>query len=362
MLPQTLYSYLIKVYVTRFCTVIGIASSVLLLANVIDMLSRFRAAKFTLALFINLVSFKIPYLLVEILPIISFITTIIFFEYLFRSNELVSIFNTGSSIWKVIMSILVSLILIGIFTSTVVQPFSSMLLASYDRLEAKILNKSSQSVVLSDQGIIIEEDYQNEKRFITTKDVDLEHNKISNVTIIFTDYNNKYLNRMHASYGVLVNSEIVLYDIEIFDNTKPKFLENTIVPTRLSIGTFLENLTQPEEISFWEFPEKIKKLKESGMPVMKYQLYYYKILLKSLSMVAFMLFAICASNANYERVRGIKKPFIAIVLGFAVYLCNEICVSIFIHNGLDPLLSILCPLCLIIFFSIFAILHLHELR
>lgn len=344
----------------RLGLVLSIVSACLLISNVFDMLSRYRSTKFTIGVFLNLVSFKIPYLLVEVLPIISFITTILFFEYLVRSRELVSVFNTGASMWKVLCSIFISLLFTGIITTTLIQPLGSILLNSYDRMEEKALKKKTDSVIISESGIMIAEDYESEKRFIVTKVVDVNNDKLTNVTIFITDQDNKFINRIEAEYGIISDSNITLYNAKNFRNIVPEFIEQITIPTNLTINIFVESIENPEAISFWDFPAKITRLKEFGIPFVKYQLYYYKILFKSVTIIAFMLLAICFVNRGEDRVRGFKKPFMAIILSFVIYLLNEICVSIFIHNGLDPMLSILCPMLLIIFFSVFAILHLHE--
>lgn len=360
MFPKTLFFYFVRLYTKRFSLVLSIVSAGLLISNVFDMLSRYRSTKFTIGIFLNLVSFKIPYLLVEVLPIVSFITTIIFFEYLIRSRELISVFNTGASMWKVLSPIFISLICFGIITTTLIQPLSSMLLASYDRIEAKVLKKKTDSVIVSESGVMIAEDYENQKRFIITKVVDLKSHKLSNVTILIADQDNKFIKRIEAEYGVILDSKITLYNAKNFNGVIPEFMEQFIVPTNLTIDIFVESLVNAEAISFWDFTSKITRLKDSGVPFIKYQLYYYKTLFKSVTIIAFMFLAVCFVNRTEDRVSGLKKPFIAIILSFAIYLLNEICVSIFIHNGLDPMLSILCPMLLIIFFSVFTILHLHE--
>lgn len=360
MFPKTLFFYFIRLYTARFGLVLSIVSAGLLISNVFDILSRYRSTKFTIGIFLNLASFKIPYLLVEVLPIISFITTIIFFEYLVRSRELVSVFNTGASMWKVLSSIFISLFFIGIITTSLIQPMSSMLLASYDRIEAKVLKKKTDSIIISESGVMIAEDYESEKRFIVTKIVDVKNNKLSDITILITDQDNRFINRIEAEYAIIVDSNITLYNAKNFSAVVPEFMEEFTIPTNLTINVFVENLVNAGAISFWDFSSKITRLKDAGVPFIKYQLYYYKTLFKSVTIIAFMFLAVCFVSRTEDRVRGLKKPFIAIIISFAIYLLNEICVSIFIHNGLDPMLAILCPMLLIIFFSVFTILHLHE--
>lgn len=362
MFQKTLFLYFVRLYTERFGAVLAIVSAALLISNIFDTLNRYRSTKFTLGIFLNIISFKIPYLLVEVLPIISFIATIVFIEYLIRSHELISVFNIGTSIWRVISSVMASLLIIGFVSTVLFQPLGAVLLNNYDRLESKILKKRTDSMMISDSGVMIAEDYQSDKRFILAKGVDVKENRLRNITIFITDADNHFIKRIEGEYAILVDSEITIYNVKVFSGVVPEKIDKITMPTNLTTNIFLESLIKPEAISFWEFLPKISRLKDAGVPFIKYQMHYYKILFKSLMMCAFSLLAFALASISNDRVRSLKRSFMSIIISFAVYLVNEVCVSIFIHNGIDPMVSILFPIFLMIFLSIFTILHLHESR
>lgn len=362
MFQKTLFFYFVRLYTTRFGAVLAIVSAGLIISNIFDILSRYRSIKFTFGIFLKLISFKIPYLLIEVLPIISFIATIVFLEYLIRSHELVSVFNIGTSIWRIISSVMISVLIIGFISTTLLQPIGAVLLNNYNRLESKILKKHTDSMIISDSGLMIAEDYEGEKRFIIAQGIDVDENRLSKVTIFITDLDNHFVSRIAGEYATLVDSNITIYDANVFHSVIPEYTDKTIIPTNLTINIFLESLTKPEVIAFWGFLPKISRLKDAGVPFLKYQMYYYKILFKSLMMCAFSFLAFALSNISNDRVRSLKRSFMSVIISFAVYLINEVCVSIFIHNGIDPMVSILFPIFLMIFLSIFTILHLHESR
>lgn len=361
MFPKTLYRYFAHVYLVRFGVVLAFVVSALLLANSFDVLSRFRGTNFTLFLFLKLISFKLPYLLVEILPLIIFITTLVFYNFLVQSHEIVIVFNSGVSIWKMLLLILSIVLIIGLSVTFLIQPLSSMLLGSYERLEARILKKNTSVLMVSESGVIISEDYEGEKRFITAGSIDIPNNRIYDITILIADENNNFINRIDAKDAYVIDEKIILNHVKIFNNVIPEEREILDIPTNLTISRFVENLAPPEGISFWDLKVKIRNLESAGMPSLKYKLYYYKLYFRSLMMIALVLLATCFTVKSHERNSGYRKIFIAIITGFTVFLLNEICVAILTYNGIAPMIAILGPILIIISLSVFSILHLHEI-
>ncbi len=362
MFPKTLLFYFTKVYISRFSFVLAIITAGLLLANIFDALNRFRAVTFTFSLFIKLITFKLPYLIVEILPLASFIATLAFFEYLSRSNELISAFNAGLSIWKMLAPVILSIIVIGLITSCIIQPIAAILIASHEKLENKILRKNNNAALLIDSGVMVAEKYGAEKRFISVQGVDVERKALSNVTILFVDENNDFIDRIDAKEAIIEDNTIKLFKVQIFGKELIPILHDSfIVSTALNINRFTANLIAPEYISFWDLPKKIQKMDEVGMPTVKHRLYYYKQLFRALMMVSFALFAACFTSKRQTRKQNTRKIFFSVAVGFTIYLFSEIAVAILAYNGIAPMIATLLPILLIMLVSVFMILHLHEI-
>jgi lipopolysaccharide export system permease protein len=209
--------------------------------------------------------------------------------------------------------------------------------------------------------MMLAEDYLDEKRVIIARSVDITTRTLSDLTILFTDKDNNFLSRIDAKSGVLKDGELLLHQVRIFTNDHPsperEFLS---VKTALSIGRFTEGFVSPEHVSFWQLRGLIDKLKQNGMSVSRYQIYYYKQLFKPLMVVAAALMATCFTSMRQYRNSGVKSLAIGIGVGFAIYLLSEICVALLTYRGLDPAFAALCPILTIVLISNFVILHLHE--
>lgn len=357
----------------RFGLVIAVSSVALLIAGAFDVLTRFRTTNLTTFLFLKIVLMKLPYIIIATLPLTSFIATLIFLYYLNKSNEIISIFNIGSSIWNVLLSTLLSVFVVGAIGITMVQPISSLLLNNYEKLEAKLLKKKTDSVIRFDTGAIVAEDYENEKRFIKAEIVDVPNKTLSNVSIFFikmlnenakndsTTEKESLTSRIDATKALISDGTIILEDARIFKTVVPEKIGELSIKTNLTIDRFVENVAPPERFSFWELPAKIKNLSSSGMSSRKYSLYYYKLLFEPFMMIALSLFAVIFISRSQERTYDMKRIFTGLGLGFVLYLIGEITIPILTYHGIGPVAATLFPITLITMLSVFLILHLHEL-
>lgn len=363
MIPGTLFRYLMRSYLGRFGLVLLVVSIGLLLSNSFDTLNRFKSVTFTLPLFLSLISLKLPYLIIEIMPMIVFISTLFFLYYLSRTQQLVSIWATGTSTWRILLPVVISALLIGSIATTIMQPVSSMLIGKYDAKEAKLLKRRSNQATLSNSGVMIAEDYNNERRVIIVRSVDISANKLYGVTILFIDEDNNFISRLDADSASLHEGQFMLYDVKTYDDEAVGHLKNEesrSFGTDISIDRFEKGLASPEHVSFWQLPRLIQKLQQAGMPTSRYTVYYYKQLFKPLMMIAVCFMAFCFINPQQNRVSGAQSFALGVFVGFVVYLMSEICIAMLMYQGLGVVAASLCPMLVIILLSAFAILHLHE--
>ncbi len=358
--PSALSRYIAISYLKYFGLVLLIATMGLLLSNAFDTLNRFRSTVFTMSLFANLVTLKLPYLLIEIIPLIVFISCLLFFYSLTKSNELISIFNTGTSIWKILTPVIASAIIIGAISTCVVQPIGSILISKYETIEAKLLKKRSLQATISSSGVMIAEEYGHQRRIIVARSVNTTSKELGGLTILFTDHDNNFISRIDAESASLDNEEFLIRNLLSFDANTPAKHDAMIIPTSLSIERFIQGFVSPQHISFWDLHAMIAKLQAAGVPTARYQLYYYKQLFKPLMMMAVCFMATCFTDMRHSRTSGARAITLGLAIGFAVYLGSEIFIALLIRGGLGSAVSTLFPISAITLLSVFVILHLHE--
>lgn len=356
---STLSRYLIRNYLEKFFSVFFIICSTLVISNIFDLLNKTRGISIGANLFIKMVFLKLPYLFSELLPLNAMLAMFLMYFVFTKRNEMVAIWGNGISIFGILLPISITVFMIGVFATTIINPASTHMLAKYEKMEAKLINKKTSSLILSDMGVIIAENYEDLRRIYLVKSLDIKTGDMGQTALIITDDDNNYQERIDAASAKLAENRITLKNMYIYDKDGDKRFEKLLeFPTYLSINNFVDGVTSPDNINFWRLPDAIHSLKQAGLPAIKHQLYYYKILYRPLLMVAFIFLATCFIARDNRSRNKLQKVIFGLVCGFGTFLLLQIFGNIMVYNGISPIIAMALPTLIIILLSSFAILHL----
>jgi len=333
-------------------------AAALLLSNIFDLLNKIRGISISTGLFAKLIFLKLPYLVSEMLPLNAMLAMFLMNYILAKRNELSVIWGSGVSIFSMIIPIASATFILGVFITTIVNPISTHMLVKYESMESKLMERKAPSLTLSNLGVIISERFDGQHRVHVAKSLSVAEKKMLHVTILLADQNNNFLERVEADEAMLDNGDIRLSDVKIFDQNGDRIDKNELsLPTTLAIDNFVDGITVPDHLSFWKLPEAISNLSEAGLPTIKHKLHYYKILLRPIYMVAYLLIASCFMLKD-TRENGTKPLVLGVFVGFTTYLAMQILTNILVYKGVNVVIAMVFPTMVIILLSIFIILHL----
>ncbi|NDE19829.1 MAG: LptF/LptG family permease, partial [Alphaproteobacteria bacterium] len=231
----------------------------------------------------------------------------------------------------------------------------------YERIEAKLDNSPlHNNLIISKTDIFVSEKYQDMNRIIKVKSIDLTKKSISDITIITVDSKNELIQRIDASYAELDNNQFKVYNPLVTTLNKSFRLNELSLQTNLSIDSLLQRFTAQEMVSIWDLPELINKLVSSGLPILNYQIYFFKQLFKPLATLAMALLACWFLKFDNRSNSGVKDKAFIVIVGIVTYFTLEISLRILAYSGLTPMFAVLLPVSLIILIGNFVILHFHE--
>jgi lipopolysaccharide export system permease protein len=356
----TLSIYLSKSYIKYFTIVLLLITGMLVLSNVFDVLHKFKTIYIPSKLIWKLVLYKIPYLLGEISPLLSFISMLFFLRQLTKYNELVIILCSGTHIWKIFIVPVVITFLIGAIFVAVINPIGSYGLQKYEKLERSLINKKHSDFIVTKSGILFFEEYSGTNRVIQAESINLATKELKGITILFIDSNNSLLQRIDADKAILNNGNFQLFKLTDNFNDGSQEYDNLTIPTNLSMNEFIGRFISPEMISVWNLKSYINKFTKFGLPITNYKVHYYKLLFKPLVMICLVVFASCFISLKQRTNSQATVLIRGLIWGFVVYSLLEVLVRILISKNIDPIFAILLPHFFLIFISNFAILHIHE--
>jgi lipopolysaccharide export system permease protein len=176
--------YLVKTYLEKFLLVLFVISVSLIVSNTFDLLNKTNGVSIGGSKFMQLILLKLPYLVLEILPLNAMLAMFLMNYALVNRNEMTIIWNSGISLFSFITPIAMTVFVIGVLAITIVNPLSTHMLAKYDAIATKAIKQKPHHAILSNMGIIISEKFEDSKRIYVIKSLLVEQKIMNNITIL----------------------------------------------------------------------------------------------------------------------------------------------------------------------------------
>lgn len=318
MFNSILSIYIYREYFKTLFLVFVVFCFLFLFSNFFDNLNRFRAFDLSILFFIEMSILKIPYLINEISLLISLISGVLFLENLSSSNQILSIFSFGRSVF----SILIPMLFINVFFAFVMLfvfcHHGNIMLAKYDEVSNDLIHGINPDIKIMDRSISASEFFENKQRIIVANKIDIPEGKLINPTIIVLDSeNSKIIFRLDPKYASIKNHTIIPSDYDrIYGDAISAKNQMT---TKFSIRDIVSSLMPPENISIFEINYLAEKYKKLGIPNSIYKNYYYKQIFKPIITISTALIAFAFVNLRSAALRSGKKIAKNLILSGVLY-------------------------------------------
>lgn len=276
------------------------------------------------------------------LPLAVFMGTLVAYYNLTRSSEGVIISGAGLSPYQIGKPFLLGAFIIGVFATTIINPYA---------VNLRSKNISSEYLKLVDGKIWVRDFSDDEYTTITAKNVTQDNKDlIFHDAIIFVQDSNFRLNtRIDTAHVTLSGNTLATDAANIFDITGQSHSDAWTRETKITPKTILDRYLQPDQISFWQLPEFIKKMSAVGVPVRGHIIQFWTLLFLPLSMIAMATLGVAFSQTHQRRNHSFGTKFaIGILTCFVLYFLLNIFSALGANGTLPPLLAIIAPPLIII--------------
>ena len=276
------------------------------------------------------------------LPLAVFMGTLLTSYNLTKSSESIIVSSAGLSPFQSARPFLVGAFLIGVFATTVINPYSVSV--STENITIEKLQSVDEVIWLreeSDNGIIT----------MNAQDVHKSGNVLifENTTIYAQDKKFKLTERIQADTVTLSDTGLSAHNAKIWDANGILKQKDWSAQTLLNPQTVLDRYLQPDQISFWELPGFIKRMETIGAPVRGHQVQLWTLLFLPLTMISMAMLGIAFSQTKQRRNYSFGIKFsLGIVTCFAVYFLINMFNALGATGTLPPMLSIIAPPLIII--------------
>ncbi len=277
------------------------------------------------------------------LPLTIFMGTLVASYNLTKSSEMIIISGAGLSPYQSAQPVLTSAAIIGIFATTILNPYS---------VNLSTRNISSDHLKLVSGSIWLRESSDDGYLTMVAKNMKkLPDNNLQfmDVTIYTQNTNFKINQRIHSESVTLSGDGISTTTATIWDNRGKKTSGKWDTKTNLTPQTVLDRYLQPDQISFWQLPSFIHKMETIGIPVRGHWVQFWTLLFLPLTMISMATLGVAFSQTKQRRnyTFGVKFA-LGIITCFAVYFLISLFNALGASGALPALLAIIAPPLIII--------------
>ncbi len=276
------------------------------------------------------------------LPLAVFMGTLLTSYNLTKSSESIIVSSAGLSPYQSARPFFVGAFLIGLFATTVINPYSVSI--STQNITPEHLQLIDNHIWLresSDQGYIT----MNARGIHKSGDILI----FDEATIYTQDPQFKLLNRINADTVTLSDTGLLAHNATIWANDGTTKTTDWQTKTLLTPQTVLDRYLQPDQISFWQLPEFIERMESIGAPVRGHLVQLWTLLFLPLTMISMAALGVAFSQTKQRRNYSFGIKFsLGIITCFAVYFLINMFNALGATGTLPPILSIIAPPLIII--------------
>ena len=358
----TLSKYVSTRFLMHFLTFMFILIGIIYVIDVIELLRKVSDnANVSASVILSVSLAKMPFMLETTMPIGVLFSSMYTCWKLNTTSELAIMRSSGLSAWQFLMPIIICALFIGFFTTTVINPVSSVFYSKYEQMENKYIKGKNNLASVSKTGIWLRQSISTGYILINARKLNTEKWAMKNVIALFFDNNDDFVKRIDSEDVLLaegfwqLNNPIV--NTKLGETTKVSMIN---IPTELTSSQIEESFASPETISYWGMLEYIRIMREAGLSTTAMELYFHKLTSRPLLFVSIILL-VAIFSLKHIRVGNYTYMLIAGVgIGFAIFFMESLLGAFGLSHKIPVYLAAWSPAIISLLIGTSLILHLED--
>ncbi len=348
---------------------LGIAIAVFglaMIALVVDVVELLRRAYgrpevgFGLVMLMGLL--HLPFLVQKLMPFAVLFGTVLTFQRLTRTHELVAARSAGVSIWQFLLPALLVTQGLGVFTLVAFNPLASSLVARYEALDHTYLSQDSNLISVAHGGLWLRQARAGGgELLIHAKQMNPDTGMLDRVVVLTFDADARFAGRVdaakaHLGPGYWELLKPLLSDADGHSRVEPSHR----IATDLTAFQIQESFAPPETLSFWDLPSFVRELEAVGFSAREHRLYWHGLLALPLLLSAMLLIGTSSSLRLVRHGRTGLLIAAGLATGFVFYILSDVVFAIGLSGRLPAVLAAWTPAGVTVLLGLTTLLHLED--
>ncbi|EKE10510.1 MAG: hypothetical protein ACD_16C00018G0002 [uncultured bacterium] len=332
-------SFLLSFGGTFFCLF-----TIIVLFDFAEIQRRAGSKEVDLGIKLSMVLLRAPQFLEQALPFVVLIAALFVFWRLNRANELIIIRSSGVSLWRIIVPVSLTALLIGFIDLAGFNPLSSAFQERYEKLEKHYLSRHKEDIKISSTGLWFSEKVDSNLKIYRTSKVDLKKLEFKDLNIIITSQSNEFVERIDAKTGRIYKGQLYLRDGwdlvagKVAESFAEKKMATTLTKKKI------EGLQVNRSIfSFWKLPAYMSLLDAAGLQILKYQMSWYSMIASVFWLGFMVLLAAAFSCRPLRQGKTVFFILLGLLAGFFLYFFKDMTFAMGASGVLPPIIAAWLP-------------------
>jgi lipopolysaccharide export system permease protein len=336
--------YASRSFLTSFGVAILCVTVIIALFDFAELQRRSGSKEISFSMKLNMIALHIPYFLEQILPFLVFVAALFVFWRMNRTNELVIFRSTGVSLWRLILPISLTALLLSFIDLTSFNPLASAMHARYEKLDKRYFSNSKEDIKVAPTGLWLSEKMGPNQVIYRASKIDLNKVELQDLNIIITSLDNKFIESIDAKTGQIQDHRLELKEGWNTQNGKlaVPFSQKTI-ETSLNRSKIKKMNMSRNVISFWKLPAYITLLEASGLHSRKYQMQWHSMLASAFWVGAMVLLAAAFSCRPLRQGKTVAMILMGLIVGFFLYFFKDVTFALGSSGALPTFIAAWLP-------------------
>lgn len=316
----------------------------------------------------SMAAFKLPDILLQLLPFAMLIGTIVWLHRLNQRHELTAIKAAGLPARRFLTGPAIACVLVGLLALTVVNPLAAMFTKTYERWYAEAFPGSVRGLITNGGSAWLRQTDPESGRtyFLYGQNIQSSLQEavttLGPATIFIFQQNGGFLTRLEAQTATLEAGAWVLSEARLIGRGMQNSLQPSTVrlPTKLTAEQLRDSFTPPATLNVWELGKFVQVLAATGFPSARHAMAYAKLL--ALPALGLAMFALAIPfGLRFTRHSTLARSIgLGVGLGFTFYLLGNFVAAYGLAGRLNPSLAAWLPVGVGLLVALALVIYLQE--
>tara|TARA_B100000941_G_C28492836_1_gene549023 strand:- start:560 stop:1648 length:1089 start_codon:yes stop_codon:yes gene_type:complete len=359
---KILFNYLLKNFLKTFFIIIFIAYSFGLILNLFEEIEFFKNINVSIFKPLILTSIYVPSMLIQILPFIIFVSSMVFMFNIRNNRDLLTLKVFGFSNLKIFFILACTSFVLGLLILVIINPITSTMSKYYEKTKSNYSRDIDHLVTFNKNGLWIKENLLNKQRIIAASKPDGRY--LIDVKIFHLTKNSDLIEKITSNKVDISKNDWILRDVTVFkpvngilEGTKINELKLNSIYDYEKITTLFKNF---DTMSFLDLILNYDNLINNG-----YSKSFLDQSLHSLLSLPFFLFLMTALASiitmnTLKRSDNLKFIVLGLIISVLIFYFKDLSLALGQTDRIPLILAIWAPVIALSMFTFIGVLQINE--